>query len=141
MTAFASSFIKTGTGTQERNATKEVLNCLRVLQRVLPVIFEQEGETDSFEQELLWKKEDFNDFDATLEADRTPQFVIDDDDDETGTEPRTPQTSSHAQLDQRQLPSLAERLFDAVFDLLFCCGFTLTPKVQVDHHKIQYVIW
>jgi hypothetical protein len=143
VTAFASSFIKTGTGTQERNATKEVLNCLRVLQRVLPVIFELEGEADSFEQELLWKKEDFDGYDATLEAERTPQFVIDDDDDETGTEPRTAtsQTSSHAQLDQRQLPSLAERLFDAVFDLLFCCGFTLPPKVQVDHHKIQYVIW
>jgi hypothetical protein len=142
VTAFASSFIKTGTGIQERNTTKEVLNCIRVLQRVLPVIFELEGETDAFEQELLWKKEELDDHDHTLEAEATPQFVIEEDDDETGTEPKTAtsQISFHIP-DKRQLPSLAERLFDSVFDLLFCCGFTLPPKIQVDHHKIQYVIW
>lgn len=141
MTAFASSLIKTGTGIQERNATKEVLNCIRVLQRILPVIFELEGETDAFEQELLWKKEEFDDSDNTFEAEAiTPQFVIEEDDDETEPKTATSQSSFHVP-DKRQLPSLAERLFDSVFDLLFCCGFTLPQKIQVDHHKIQYVIW
>ena len=141
MTAFASSLIKTGTGIQERNATKEVLNCIRVLQRILPVIFELEGETDAFEQELLWKKEEFDDSDNTFEAEAiTPQFVIEEDDEETEPKTATSQSSFHVP-DKRQLPSLAERLFDSVFDLLFCCGFTLPQKIQVDHHKIQYVIW
>jgi hypothetical protein len=141
VTAFASSLIKTGTGIQERNATKEVLNCIRVLQRILPVIFELEGETDAFEQELLWKKEEFDDSDNTFEAEAiTPQFVIEEDDDETEPKTATSQSSFHVP-DKRQLPSLAERLFDSVFDLLFCCGFTLPQKIQVDHHKIQYVIW
>ena len=30
---------------------------------------------------------------------------------------------------------------NSAIDLLFCCGFTLPTKIQVDHHKINYVIW
>ncbi|KAK2460561.1 hypothetical protein APHAL10511_007031 [Amanita phalloides] len=140
--AFASSLIKARTGTPERNTTKEVLNCLRVLQRVLPVIFELEGDVDPFEQDLLWKRGDLDGIDRTLEAEGTPQFVIDDEDEEIGTEPRT--ATSEMSQDHSvkvQLPCLAERLVDSVFDLLFCCGFTLPPRMQVDHHKIQYIIW
>jgi hypothetical protein len=55
VTSFASSFIKGGAA--ERNTTKEVLNCLRVLQRVLPVIFELESESSVFEREVLWKRD------------------------------------------------------------------------------------
>lgn len=39
------------------------------------------------------------------------------------------------------MPSLGERLFSCIVDLLFCCGFTLPNKIQVDHYKINYVIW
>ena len=38
-------------------------------------------------------------------------------------------------------PALAERLFSCLIDLLFCCGFTLPAKIQVDHYKINYIIW
>ncbi|KAN0113545.1 hypothetical protein V8E52_007609 [Russula decolorans] len=55
VTSFASSLIKSG-GT-EHNTTKEVLNCLRVLQRVFPVIFELESERSVFEREVLWKRD------------------------------------------------------------------------------------
>ncbi|EEB97371.1 hypothetical protein MPER_03323, partial [Moniliophthora perniciosa FA553] len=40
----------------------------------------------------------------------------------------------------KQLPSLGERLFNSLIDLLFCCGFTLPTKIQKDHYKINYVI-
>jgi hypothetical protein len=130
---FASSIINANS--PEKNKTKEVLNCLRVLQRVLPVIFEIE--VPEFEDELLWKRETIesgNEEPVVEEA----QFVIEDDDDEerpaatpTPKRPRPVETK----------PSLGERLFSCAIDLLFCCGFTLPLKIQVDHHKINYIIW
>ncbi|KAJ7632398.1 high-temperature-induced dauer-formation protein-domain-containing protein [Roridomyces roridus] len=129
--AFASSF----TGSTERNTTREVLNCLRILQRVFPVVFEVEGEGNAFELDVLWKKGEVVE-DSVEAASQTPQFVIEDEDD-SDTETKEPSPPKAKQ----QLPSLGERLFSSIIDLLFCCGFTLPSKIQVDHHKINYVIW
>ncbi|KAJ7905266.1 high-temperature-induced dauer-formation protein-domain-containing protein [Mycena olivaceomarginata] len=136
--AFASSFIQAGTGNSERNTTKEVLNCLRILQRVLPVVFEVDGEGSAFEQEVLWKKEEAAEERVEV-ASETPQFVIDDEDDSDGEAKDVP--APVQAKPKKQLPSLGERLFSTIIDLLFCCGFTLPPKIQADHHKINYVIW
>jgi len=141
MVGMASSLIG---ASSERNTTKEVLNCLRVLQRVLPVIFE--SELPDLEQQLLWKKEDISPSEMTSGGQASPeqpapQFVIEDEEDE---EPATPvvQSPTHQRSRSQMLgPSLADRLFSAVIDLLFCCGFTLPSKVQINYHKIQYVIW
>lgn len=143
MTALASSFIKSS-GSVERSTTKEVLNCVRVLQRVLPVVFDVEGESNTFEVELLWRKEEVDDEDTTqkIEGLDTAQFVIEDGDDSDHESRSLPPTPGPTQTKQkRQLPSLGERLLGCIFDLLFCCGFTLSTKLQVDHHKINYVIW
>ncbi|KAJ8078530.1 hypothetical protein PM082_012813 [Marasmius tenuissimus] len=146
VSALASSIIKAGTGSSDRNTTKEVLNCLRVLQRVLPVVFELEGDTTVFDLEVLWKSQEVEEDESsgTSESSEAPQFVIDDDEDseEGGTSPnetQPPQTPK--QKEKKKLPSLGERLFNAVIDLMFCCGFTLPTKIQKDHHKINYVIW
>ena len=141
VTSFASSLLKGGT--TERNTTKEVLNCLRVLQRVLPVIFELESEPSVFEKEVLWKKDVVDGQNPYELTEQTPQFVIEDDDDdgESGS-PSTPNLLARPpQTQTTALPSLAERLFSCLIDLLFCCGFTLPSKLQVDHHKINYIIW
>src|SRR5258708_34060637 len=128
----------------ERNPTKEVLNCLRVLQRVATVVFEKQ--LPDLEQELLWKKEDIFPSELTPSSPGSPeqpipQFVIDDEEDEEVATP-APQTPSHQRSRSQMLgPSLAERLFRAAIDLHFCCGFTLPSKVQTDHRKIQYAIW
>lgn len=133
--------MKASTGSSERSTTKEVLNCLRILQRILPVIFEVEGESSVFELEVLWKVQEVED-DAAIDGheSETPQFVIEDDDDsehgETKDEP-----SKQKVKQKKRLPSLGERLFGSLIDLLFCCGFTLPTKIQVDHHKINYIIW
>lgn len=146
VTALASSFIRAGTGAAERNATKEVLNCIRVLQRVLPVVFEAEGESTAFEAEVVWKQPEAED-DAQLGPSRSeePQFVIDDEDDEDGGDgtasQEPPKAVEQPQPTARRLPSLGEKLFSCLIDLLFCCGFTLPVKIQVDHHKINYSIW
>ncbi|KAK1222795.1 hypothetical protein PQX77_014363, partial [Marasmius sp. AFHP31] len=81
---------------------------------------------------------------GTGESSEAPQFVIDDEEDseEDGSSPnetQPPQTPK--QKEKKKLPSLGERLFNAVIDLMFCCGFTLPTKIQKDHHKINYVIW
>lgn len=148
VTSFASSFIKSSTGMmQDRNATKEVLNCLRVLQRVLPVVFELESDSSRLEMEVFWRREAAKDDAPVSEESSKPQFVIEDDDDE-GEEPsptpaatagpsRPPSTFQTG----KTLPSMAERLFSCLIDLLFCCGFTLPTKLQVDHYKINYTIW
>jgi len=132
--------MKSGISSTDRNTTKEVLNCLRILQRVLPVIFEVEGESNTFELEVLWKRPEFGEAGDHPQSSETPQFVIDDDEDseaEGGIPEPTPSTPPK----RKKLPSLGEKLFSAIVDLLFCCGFTLPTKIQVDHYKINYAIW
>jgi hypothetical protein len=140
--SYASSFIKTGAGSVERNTTKEVLNCLRILQRVLPVVFEVEGESSVFELEVLWKKREAEDNSGERDSIETPQFVIEDEEDsEDDHGSRSAKGTPSKSKEKTMLPSLAERLFSCLIDLMFCCGFTLPSKIQVDHHKINYTIW
>ncbi|KAI0340618.1 hypothetical protein BDW22DRAFT_1360028 [Trametopsis cervina] len=144
VTSFATSFIKSSTGTTERNATKEGLNCLRVLQRVLPVVFEAEGEPSRLELEVFWKRETIEEEPDVAQESSEAQFVIEDDDedDEENSPPaKSPTHAGSSAKPKRSLPSLAERLMSCLVDLLFCCGFTLPSKIQVDHHKINYTIW
>ena len=142
--AFTSTIRKASGGTSERNATKEVLNSLRILQRVLPIIFDVQGESNAFELELLWKNEEVEDLeDGDASSSAPSQFVIDDEDDsDIEDAPKTPvATAPPNTKPKKKLPSLGEKLFNNLIDLMFCCGFTLSPKIQVDHHKINYVIW
>ncbi|KZS98946.1 hypothetical protein SISNIDRAFT_499612 [Sistotremastrum niveocremeum HHB9708] len=120
-------------GSSSRNTTKEVLNCVRILSRIFPVIFELD--TIDLELEIMWKRE--VDASASVREDNVAeaQFVIDDEDEDADSRPE-PSTPS-----AKTKPPLAERLFNCIIDLLFCCGFTLPQKIQVDHYKINYVIW
>lgn len=140
VTAYATSLIKSASYSSERNPTKEVLNCLRVLARVLPVVFEVHGESDTFELDLLWKKEEIEESD---EANIDLQFVIEDEDgsDDDIRRAEQGQAPRRAPTPAKVFPSLGERLFTAILDLLFCCGFTLPNTLQVAHHKINHIIW
>ena len=134
------TFIKTSTS--DNTTTKQVLNCVRVLQRVLPIVFEIDGETTRFELEVLWKKEEMED---TLVNDEPLQFVIEDEDEDSEGEEAEPSARAAPKPKETEakktIPSLAERLLSCLMDLLFCCGFTIPLKVQVDHYKINHVIW
>lgn len=144
LTSFTPSFLRGPVGLTDRNPTKELLNCLRVLQRVLPVIFESDNQ--EFEHNLLWKREEIKS-DAVEEVNaEAAQFVIEDDDDGQDDVERQPlqspsQRSAPTEAPSKTLPSLAERLISCSIDLMFCCGFTIPSKLQIDHHKIQYAIW
>lgn len=120
-------------GSSSRNTTKEVLNCIRILARVLPVIFEME--TIDLEMDILWKREVDSSASVNQDSVAEAQFVIDDEDEEAESKPEPSSSSAKTK------PPLAERLFNCIIDLLFCCGFTLPQKIQVDHYKINYVIW
>lgn len=145
VTSLATSLIKSRSSATAGDTTKQVLNCLRLLQRVLPVIFELDSETNVFEAEVLWKREQLDQDVHDPQTSNASQFVIEDEDDdeeeeETGPTPQPSSTTPQSQS-KKELPSLAENLFGSLVDLLFCCGFTLPAKVKVDHHKINYVIW
>ncbi|KDQ20543.1 hypothetical protein BOTBODRAFT_26557 [Botryobasidium botryosum FD-172 SS1] len=135
------STLTTAWGSSERDTTKEVLNCLRVLGRVLPVLFEGEAEA-GLEMDVLWKREPVKLKTPMSVTSDEPQFVIeeedeDDDEDKPTASAPAPEAAPEVEL----LPCLAERLFGCVIDLLFCCGFTLPTKVQEGHHKINHIIW
>jgi hypothetical protein len=115
-----------------RNASKQALNCLRVLTRILPVLFELDSEI--FEREVLWKRDSLPKEESELPTAQS-QFVIADDEDD---EPSTP---APVEEQVQTGPSLVERLIACTMDLLFCCAFTLPAKVQVDHYKINFTIW
>lgn len=108
-------------------------------------MFELEGATSSFEMDVFWKKEEVDDVEeGTVPPVEAPQFVIEDEDDseDEAKSSSGPQSSSapNAKL-KKKLPSLGERLFSSIIDLMFCCGFTLPMQIQKDHYKINYVIW
>lgn len=104
-----------------------------------------ESDNGEFEHVLMWKKElvreEERGQDGAGDKEGEPQFVIDDDDDEGEEDPCTPKPAPRREIKMTEAPSLAERLFACVIDLMFCCGFTLPLKIQVEHHKISYVIW
>jgi hypothetical protein len=123
--AFASSFMRSSSSSASRNTTKEVLNCIRILQRVLPVVFEVEGSSTRFEMDVFWRKPSTIPTQSQRnqeEPDSASQFVIEDDeDDETDAEPSRPASPKPRVSDQLSTaPSLAERLFSCLIDLMFC---------------------
>lgn len=131
----------------DRHTTKEVLNCIRVLSRVLPVVFELDNSPSKFEMDIFWAiKEPKSANESTTSE---GQFVIADDNEEeeneqirTGTTTSSQRPLSTPATDKTSLQeSLAARLLTCLIDLLFCCGFTAPKSLQVDHHKINYTIW
>lgn len=152
------SLLPTRSNSSQSDPSAEALNCLRVLGRILPVLYESEGgglegsnfaeqEGRRFVEELLWKREERLEDDSNDGGeDDEGQFVIDDDDDEAEDGlGKAEQDSSAATKPRRKmvaLPSLADRLFHCAVDLMFTAGFTLPPGVGGEEgDKINYCIW
>ncbi|KAG9095774.1 hypothetical protein FRC06_009431 [Ceratobasidium sp. 370] len=127
-------------GAAQRNPNKEALNCLRVLSRVLPVVFEGDADQGRVEEQL-WLRAPKAAASDQPELDQSKQFVIDDEEDEDGPKSPTPQPGAQPTAQVETEPSLGEKLINVILDLLFCCGFTISRKVQTDRHKINYIIW
>ena len=104
---------------------KQALNCIRVLTRVLPFVYEDE-KLDGWEDKLFWKKRRrWRDWDkAEVLFDETPK--------EQNEEPKGDR--------YEELKPLAEELIDTLVDLLFFVGFTVPPTDR-SKKKVSYAIW
>jgi len=134
---------------------KEILNCIRVLTRLLPILFEprrirgggggQSGGTGTgtgtgggeLEEEIFWKKEKKRRrvvvVEQQLGKEEQGQFVLEDDedneeeDDDSQSNPLEPEHKEEEEEEFEELPCLAERLISTLISLLFVPGLTLQP--------------
>ncbi|GJJ15039.1 hypothetical protein Clacol_009313 [Clathrus columnatus] len=122
------------------NDVRSVLNCARVIARVLPLIWEEDVDC-----RWLWEEMDVSAVSPTtgnnvpptiLDNDGQPQFVIDDEEDEDSEvrpshSPPVPASSkkahesSNTTKSKPKPKSLMMRFLDALIDSLFHVGFTL----------------
>lgn len=103
------------------------MNCIRVLTRVLPYLYESDSLQD-WEERFFWG----------IRRKRTRQSaiaseVLFDEDQEDADKPRTTEEYEEAK-------PLAEELIDTLIDLLFFSDFTVA-KHQHGKPKVTYAIW
>ena len=133
--AYAPSFLSKDTLAAKRDdSTRRMLNCLRVLSRIIPFVIAHED--GLLEEDVFWRPS--NDESSVPRVHQSAsQFVIDDEDD-------TPDQAAASETlmgEQATKPVLAERLISLAVDLLFVQGFTLPLKAQSGNSKVAYTIW
>ncbi|KAF2200911.1 high-temperature-induced dauer-formation protein [Delitschia confertaspora ATCC 74209] len=107
---------------------KDALNCIRVLTRLLPFIYESDRLED-WEDKFFWgarRKRTRRDKIARTEV------IFDEGDPE--------ETPTEAEPEFEKAKPLAEELIDTLTDLLFFSDFTL-PKASAGKNKVTYAIW
>lgn len=106
------------------------LNCIRILTRVLPFIYEADH-LEAWEEQFFWAPRKKKTRQAQLSAD-----VIFDEAHGDG-----PDAQTRPNADEREdVKPLAEELIDTLTDLLFYTGFTI-PKLSTSEGKVSYAIW
>lgn len=107
---------------------RDALNCIRVLTRLLPFVYEADH-LEAWEDTFFWA--------ARRKRSRRGQLlkseVIFD---ESDPDP----TPTEAEPEFTKAKPLAEEIIDTLIDLLFFSEFTL-PKVQGGKSKVSYAIW
>lgn len=98
---------------------KHVLNCVRLLTRLMPYIFESD-DAAKWADEFFWAPQVVRKPKPQLEG-GSRNFAV--------------------EFDEQVLPPLGERLITAVVDMLFLSGFTLPTSIATEQTKINYVIW
>jgi hypothetical protein len=104
------------------------LNCIRVLTRILPFLYEADH-LEAWEDKFFWG--------ARRKRSRRGQLakseiIFDEADPE--------QTPTDVEPEFEQAKPLAEEIIDTLIDLLFYAEFTL-PKVSTGKSKVTYAIW
>ncbi|KAI9828390.1 MAG: hypothetical protein M1832_002818 [Thelocarpon impressellum] len=110
---------------------REALNCIRVLTRLLPFVYEADH-LEAWEDRFFWGTRRRRTRDAAP-ADGEVLFDESKAEDERDG-PRTP-VAQH-----EQVKPLAEELLDTLTDLLFYANFTL-PRPRTGKAKVSYTIW
>ncbi|KAK7215302.1 hypothetical protein V2G26_003305 [Clonostachys chloroleuca] len=108
---------------------KDALNCIRVLTRILPYLYEKES-LASWEERFFWGRRRMKTRKAVIANE-----VLFDEAQQDKTEPSATKTETFEDANP-----LAEELIDTLIDLLFFSGLTL-PLAQGGKSKVTYAIW
>ena len=107
---------------------RDALNCIRLLTRVLPYIYESDHLAD-WEERFFWG--------VRRKRTRTASLAYEVIFDDSQPEHERPQPAPE---DFEEVKPLAEELIDTLIDLLFFADFTL-PKPANSKNKVSYAIW
>ncbi|PYH48850.1 Hid1 family protein [Aspergillus saccharolyticus JOP 1030-1] len=108
---------------------RDALNCIRILTRLLPYIYEAEH-LEEWEEQFFWARRKKK----TREAQVAPEVLFD----EAQAEERDQASPRASELEDAK--PLAEELIDTLLDLLFYTNFTI-PKLSSAKNKVSYSIW
>jgi len=107
---------------------REALNCIRVLTRILPFIYEADN-LEAWENSFFWTVR------KRVNPART-EIIFDE-----ATPEEELNTSRTPEDDFKELRPLAEELLDTLIDLLFFSEFTLPKAPQTAKSKVTFAIW
>ena len=109
---------------------RDALNCIRVLTRILPYIYEAEH-LEQWEEKFFWTRRRKKSRRAQLAS----RVLFDESQREEAQ-----QDGETREEDYEDLKPLAEELLDTLVDLLFFSGFTIPPAPNTKT-KVAYSIW
>ncbi|KAL1851259.1 hypothetical protein Plec18170_006584 [Paecilomyces lecythidis] len=109
---------------------RDALNCVRVLTRVLPFVYEADHLAD-WEENFFWARRKKK----TREAQIAAEVLFDEA--QNGDEQAQAERRKNGYEDVKPL---AEELIDTLIDLLFFTGFTI-PRLPAAKSKVSYAIW
>lgn len=109
---------------------RDALNCIRILTRILPFVYEAEHLED-WEEKFFWARRKKK----TREAQVATEVLFDEAQDEEQRDRASPRDT-----DYEDVKPLAEELIDTLLDLLFFTDFTI-PHLSTVKSKVSYSIW
>lgn len=111
---------------------RDALNCIRILTRILPFIYEADH-LEAWEEQFFWAPRKRK----TRQAQVAAEILFD----ETETRGDDEESLARPKPDEREdVKPLAEELIDTLLDLLFYTNFTI-PKLSTAEGKVSYAIW
>ncbi|KAF9891265.1 hypothetical protein FE257_004829 [Aspergillus nanangensis] len=109
---------------------RDALNCIRILTRLLPFVYEAEHLED-WDDKFFWTRRKKR----TREAQVAAEVLFDEAQLEDQRDSQSPRPS-----DYEDVKPLAEELIDTLLDLLFFTDFTI-PNISTAKSKVSYSIW
>ena len=111
---------------------KEALNCIRVITRVLPFLYEAD-QLEPWEDKFFWqrRRRKLNDG-----PNSKPEVLFDGSNSDGLDEKRRTEEDE----DFEYIKPLGEELIDILIDLLFYTGFSI-PRMERSKKKVTYAIW
>ena len=104
---------------------KHALNCIRVLTRVLPFVYEEER-LEGWEEAVFWEKR------RRKKVGGRPEVLFD--------EGEAEKQGNDPQDEYEDFRPLGEEILDTLVDMLFLVGFTV-PRSDHSRNRVTFAIW